>query len=141
MVVDGGEAHRLCCSTAEYLLEKGKKIEIVTPLLIIGEQLAATGDLIPFYMRVRPKGMVFTTDTVLLEISGNTLVVFNVYTNTIGRIEGVDTVVLATGNRADNQLYRSLKGKVKELRAVGDCVSPRRALEAIYDGYNLGRLI
>lgn len=58
-----------------------------------------------------------------------------------GTIERVDTVVLATGSRANESLYFSLKGKVKELHRVGDCVSPRLALDAIFDGYNLGRTL
>jgi len=69
------------------------------------------------------------------------VVVVDIHTNIERRIEGVDTVVLATGNRADDRLYRRLKGQVKELYGVGDCAAPRKALDAIYDGYNTGRLI
>lgn len=46
--------------------------------------------------------------------------------------EQVDSVVPSTGNRANNQLYNSLKGKVKELYADGDCVAPCKAVDAIY---------
>jgi len=141
VVVDGGEAHWQGCSVAEYLAEKGKKVEIITSLLFIGMELATTGDLIPFYVRVQKKGVVFSPNTALKEISGNTVIVLNIYANTERRIEGVDTVVLAMFNQANNQLYRSLKGKVKELHAVGDCVAPRRAIDAIYDGYTKGRIL
>jgi hypothetical protein len=48
---------------------------------------------------------------------------------------------MATPNHANNALYRALKGKVPELHAVGDCVSPRNAMDAIYDGYVLGRVV
>ena len=50
-------------------------------------------------------------------------------------IEGVDTVVMATGYRSENRLYKALKGKVSELYAIGDCKLPRRALDAIHEGY------
>ncbi|MBU4011485.1 MAG: FAD-dependent oxidoreductase, partial [Proteobacteria bacterium] len=141
VVVDGGEGHWQCCSTAEYLLERGKKVEIITPLLFVGMELAATADLMPFYVRVRSKGMKFTPNVYLTQISGNTLTVLDVYAGSMETIEGVDTIVLAAGNRSDDKLYKELKGKVKELHRIGDCVSPRRALEAIYEGYNLGRIL
>lgn len=141
VVVDGGAAHWQCCSTVEFLAEKGKQVEVITPLLFVGMELATTSDLAPFYIRMRTKGVVFSPNTVLREISGKAVLVLDIYANRERRIEGIYTVVLATGNRANNQLYRSLKGKVKELHAVGDCVAPRKALEAIYEGYNLGKVL
>ena len=54
-------------------------------------------------------------------------------------IEGVDSIVFCTDGRADDALYRSLKGKVKELYEVGQCVSPRRLLDSIHDGARIGR--
>ncbi len=141
VVVDGGEAHWRCCATAEYLLDQGKQVEIVTPLLFVGMELATTSDMLSFYFRVRPKGCVFTSATAVTEISGKTVTVVDVFANSVRKIEGVDTVVLAAGSRANDQLYYALKGKVKELHATGDCVSPRLALDAIYDGYTLGRVI
>jgi mycofactocin system FadH/OYE family oxidoreductase 2 len=141
VVVDGGEAHWPCCSVAEYLADKGRKVEIITPLLFVGMELAATADLMPFYVRVRSKGVEFKPNLHLMRISGSILTVLDVYAGVPKTIEGVDTIVLAAGNRADDRLYKELKGKTKELHRVGDCVSPRRALEAIYEGYNLGRIL
>ncbi|MFX0199091.1 MAG: FAD-dependent oxidoreductase [Candidatus Hodarchaeota archaeon] len=141
VVVDGGEAHWQCCGTAEYLADKGKKVEIITPLMVVGMELAATWDLTALYMRLRSKGVVLSPNTALKEISGKTVVALDIYANTERRIEGVDTVVLATGNQANNQLYRNLKGKVKELHVVGDCLAPRKAMDAIYEGYNVGRIL
>ena len=46
-----------------------------------------------------------------------------------------ETVVLATGSEAENTLYRNLEGRVPELYAIGDCVAPRKLLEAIHEGY------
>jgi len=40
---------------------------------------------------------------------------------------------------ADNQIYKSLRGKVKELHAIGDCVAPRWIETAIYEGSKAGR--
>lgn len=141
VLVDGGEAHWQCVSTAEYMAEKGRKVEIITPQLFVGAEAVTTGDLLAALIRMRAKGVVFSPSTALREIAGKTVVVLDLLTNMEKRIEGVGTVVLAMGSRANNQLYRSLKGKVKELHAVGDCVTPRKALDAIHDGYILGRTL
>jgi len=49
-----------------------------------------------------------------------------------------DTVVTAMGNEVDDALYYSLKGLIKELYRAGDCVAPRKADMAIYEGYMVG---
>jgi hypothetical protein len=53
----------------------------------------------------------------------------------------VDTVVLAFGAKAEDQLYHQLVGKVAELYWGGDCVAPRRIYDAIYDGTQIARQI
>jgi 2,4-dienoyl-CoA reductase-like NADH-dependent reductase (Old Yellow Enzyme family)/NADPH-dependent glutamate synthase beta subunit-like oxidoreductase len=52
-----------------------------------------------------------------------------------------DTVVLAVGAKAENRLQSELKRIVSEIYAVGDCVQPRYAKEAINEGAEIGRLI
>jgi len=51
----------------------------------------------------------------------------------------VDTVVLATGAKANDELYFALKGEVESLHRIGDCVAPRKLDHAIYEGYLAGR--
>jgi len=103
--------------------------------------IATTSDLVNYCMRMKSKGVVFSPDTVLKEISGKTVAVLDTHTYIERRIEGVETVVMATGNQANNHLYRHLKGKAKDLHGVGDCLAPRKAIDAIFDGYNIGRVI
>jgi NADPH-dependent 2,4-dienoyl-CoA reductase/sulfur reductase-like enzyme len=50
-----------------------------------------------------------------------------------------DTVVLATGSKADNELAEQLKGLVLQLYTIGDCVGPRNSMEAIHEGFRVGR--
>jgi 2,4-dienoyl-CoA reductase (NADPH2) len=52
-----------------------------------------------------------------------------------------DTVVLATGAKASNNLYDQIKGRVKEIHVIGDAKSPRKALEAVAEGLEVGRII
>jgi len=52
-----------------------------------------------------------------------------------------DTVVLATGSKASNHLYDQIQGRVKEIHVIGDAKSPRKALEAVAEGFAVGRTI
>jgi 2,4-dienoyl-CoA reductase-like NADH-dependent reductase (Old Yellow Enzyme family)/thioredoxin reductase len=127
-------------STADFLAERGKKVEFLTDAIYAGAQVdSSTIEVI--YRRLLSKGVTITPLTRIKEIQGNTVLTFNVLTNTERLINGVDTVVVSTGGRADDALYCSLKGKVKELYAVGHCLSPRRLLDSILDGARVGRLL
>ena len=46
-----------------------------------------------------------------------------------------DTLVLSYWRKANDSLYKALKGKVKSLTRVGDAVTPRYMLQAVYEGY------
>jgi 2,4-dienoyl-CoA reductase-like NADH-dependent reductase (Old Yellow Enzyme family)/thioredoxin reductase len=52
-----------------------------------------------------------------------------------------DTVVLATGSKVENELAEQLKGFVPELYTIGDCVEPRNSMDAIHEGFKVGREI
>ena len=51
------------------------------------------------------------------------------------------TAVLALGLKRNERLFESLRGKVPEVYTIGDCVEPRRVLNAIWEGFRTARLI
>ena len=53
--------------------------------------------------------------------------------------EGVETVVLALGHAPDTRLEKALSGLDIPLHLAGDCLSPRSAEEAVYEGLLAGR--
>ena len=55
--------------------------------------------------------------------------------------EDVDTLVLACGHQARLELHEALEGKVPELHAIGDCLSPRTAEEAVLEGLKVAAVI
>ena len=126
--------------TAELLLGQGKKVEIITYLPYVGVNIVVTTSG-PLFQKLFAKGLILTPYTVVKEISDHSVIVYNIYSRQERKIDGVDTVVLSTGARANNELYRSLKGKVKKLYAVGDCVSPRRIINAVYEAHRAARAI
>jgi mycofactocin system FadH/OYE family oxidoreductase 2 len=127
-------------STAELLLEAGKRVEVISPLFYVGQDIGVTS-IAPLYARLFTKGVVLTPCTELRAVEGSTVVVVNVFSGAERRIESVDTVVLATGSRSTDALYRALKGHVPELHAAGDCVAPRGVHQAILDGTRVARAI
>ena len=48
-------------------------------------------------------------------------------------------MVLATGPKANDELYFALKGTVENLHRIGDCLAPRKLDHAIYEGELAGR--
>jgi mycofactocin system FadH/OYE family oxidoreductase 2 len=125
-------------STADHLLERGRKVEVVSRLFYPGQDVGITS-IVPLYTRLFSRGVVFTPHTDLVAVEGSTVVIANVYTGEERRIEGVDTVVLSTGARSTDALYRALRGKVAELHAVGDCVAPRGVHHALLEGTRVAR--
>jgi hypothetical protein len=53
-------------------------------------------------------------------------------------ITGVDTVVLALGHQSVDDLSASLLARGVDVRMIGDCLSPRTAEEAVFDGLKAG---
>jgi len=135
------DGHHKATSTAELLADMGKTVHILTPSLFIGGKLGPLQDLFLMRQRLMKKGVTFTPDIAVLEIQGTTIKGLNVYSNALIDFEGYDTVVLATGNRVDDSLYFALKGNVKELYRIGDCVAPRKIDMAILEGNKVGRLL
>ncbi len=56
-------------------------------------------------------------------------------------IRGIDNIILATGSRPVQDLYKAIRDKVDEVHVIGDAKEPRKALEAIAEGARVGRVI
>ena len=133
--------HHHGTGTAEFLADRGKAVHVLTPALFQGGALGPLQDLYLARQRLALKGVTCTPDIAVLEIQGALVKGLNVYSNEMIDFEGHDTVVLAAGNTADDALYFTLKGKVKEIYRIGDCVAPRLTDMAIADGHRIGRLL
>lgn len=138
VVVLDGEGHMAGCSTADFLAEQGKEVYILAKEYMVGDAIDDYTRVL-LYCRLLEKGVVFMPLTWIRAISDGAVITYNTFTSQEGRIEGVDTVVHAVGSIANDQLYRALKGKFKEVYAVGDCVTPREVMHAIYEGSKVGR--
>jgi 2,4-dienoyl-CoA reductase-like NADH-dependent reductase (Old Yellow Enzyme family)/thioredoxin reductase len=132
--------HMYGLDMADFLAERGRKVELITDTPYAGSEAdALTVEMA--YFSVLSKGVVITPLTSIKEIRGKTVVVYNVITNAERQIEGVDTVVVCADERTNDTLYYALKGKVKELYLVGQALSPRRLLDSIADAYVMAKAL
>jgi mycofactocin system FadH/OYE family oxidoreductase 2 len=135
------DGHHQATATVEFLLDHGSKVHIVTNASTIGSELGPSQDTYLTHQRLAQKGVTFTPDFAVTEIQGMDVKGLNYYNNEWHTFTGYDTVVYAMGNMVDDALYKALKGRVKELYRVGDCVSPRKIDMAVLEGDKVGRTI
>lgn len=140
VVLVDGDGHQRNLVVADYLsADKDRRVEIVTESRnvlpsrthpLVAAQLAK---------RMSERGIKAHLGTQVKEIKGDRVVLL--CSGKESSIEGVDTIIWATGARANDSLYFDLKGKVKELHRIGDCVAPRWVDFAIWEGEQVGRAI
>lgn len=135
------DGHHQGTGTAEFLADRGKAVHVLTPALFQGSALGPLQDLFLARQRLAKKGVTCTPDIAVLEIQGTLVKGLNVYSNEMIDFDGYDMIVLAAGNVSLDQLYFALKGRVKELYRIGDCVAPRKTDMAIVEGHRVGRLL
>jgi len=139
VVVLDDDGSRAVAGVAEVLLDAGKQVELVSrwPALFPGTM--TTLDMPHVYGRLLGKGLEYRLNMWASGIEGDRVSLFNLYTGAADSIEGIDTVVLATGQKANDELYFALKGTVENLHRIGDCLAPRKLDHAIYEGELAGR--
>ncbi|MBI3976798.1 MAG: FAD-dependent oxidoreductase [Chloroflexi bacterium] len=127
-------------STADYLAEQGKRVVLVTKHLYAGHEVDGSTRAHVF-RRLYAEGVTFKPDTVLREVRSDAAVLENYYTRSAETVTNVDTIVIAAGGRAVDDLYRALLGKVPELSLIGDAMASRGLADAILEGTRIGRAI
>jgi pyruvate/2-oxoglutarate dehydrogenase complex dihydrolipoamide dehydrogenase (E3) component len=137
LVVDY-QNHLYGLDTADFLAERGRKVELITENAFAGTEVDVY-TIESAYFNALNRGVVITPLTDIKEIKGKTVVVYNILTNVEREINGIDTVVVCADEKANDGLYYSLKGKVKELHLIGQALSPRKLLDSIADAYVMAK--
>jgi mycofactocin system FadH/OYE family oxidoreductase 2 len=124
-------------SVAELLADRGCEVEVVTPGMVVGQDLGVTLDMEGWNMRAATKRIAQNTDLVPMGLEGNKLSLLH---HPSGRMEQreVDWVVTAAPLQASDELYFALKQEGVDVRRAGDCVAPRRAHAAVVEGSRVG---
>lgn len=130
LIVGGG---LVGCETAEFLAEKGCQVALVEMMEELARDQSPTlrGELLRRLENNQAITLRTGTEVIALGRGRATLR----HKDGEETLENLDTVVLAAGAVPHNPLEGELRGKVKELYAVGDCYAPRNAAEAIHEAF------
>jgi mycofactocin system FadH/OYE family oxidoreductase 2 len=139
VVVLDDDGSRYAAGVTEVLLDRGSDVELVSRWPALFPGIMTTLDMAHVYGRLLGKGLAYRLNSWALGVDGGTVTIFNLYTGAHETLEGVDTIVLATGAKANDDLYLALKGQVENLHRIGDCLAPRKLDHAIYEGELAGR--
>ncbi len=125
---------------AEFLARNGHKVRLAVNGVQAGQHIQMyhrdhwAGKLHKLGVEVIPYARLFGVDR-------ETAYLAHIVTGEPILCEQVDTVVLAAGNRAETRLEDELDALGIELHLAGDCLSPRSAEEAVYEGLLAGRAV
>jgi 2,4-dienoyl-CoA reductase-like NADH-dependent reductase (Old Yellow Enzyme family) len=124
---------------AEYLIGLGKQVTLVTSQLTIGEAVGFTGthELAWVLPRIRRAGTQIFTSTYLDRIAPGLAMLSDVWTQERSEI-AADSVVLCMLRHSSNALYHQLRTTDLNIRRIGDCLAPREADDAIFEGHREG---
>ncbi len=140
VVVDELGFHQ-ATSVAELLADRGCDVTVVTPGMVVGQDLGITLDLEHWNTRAAAKGITQLTDLVPMGWAPGELTLLHHPTGQERRI-ACDWVVLAVPGVPEEGLYHELAAVPGlEVHRVGDCVAPRRAHAAVVEGERVGNLL
>ena len=138
VVVLDDDGTRYAAGVTEVLLDRGCEVELVSRWPTLFPGVLTTLDMPHLYSRLLGKGLAYRLNTWASSIDGDRVTTFNLYTGAQEALEGVDSIVLATGPRANDELYFALKDAFENVHRIGDCVAPRKLDHAVYEGYLAG---
>jgi 2,4-dienoyl-CoA reductase (NADPH2) len=136
VVIIGGGMHG--CEIAEFLVNRGRKVTIVDTAETFGEGVIdfRLGLLLDWFEK---KGATMIAGVKSIKITDQGVVI----TTKQGDKQTIeaDSIIPTAPLKPNTDLYRSLKGVVPKVYAIGDCKEPRMIVDAIADGWRVGNAI
>jgi len=132
IIIGGGQVG---CETSYYLANMGKKVTIIEILpRMAGEMGMMTRRRL--MDGLKGKQVALLTNTKCEEVKSDSVTVIS--TEGQRKTYLVDSIIVAVGYRANDELFKTLEGKVPELYRIGDSSQPRGIREAMIEGYRTG---
>jgi thioredoxin reductase len=135
IVVGGGPTG---CEVAQHLSENGSPVTIVELLPKIAGQLESITRKV-LLGKLKANSVRFMTEYRVARIEENGVYVIG--TDEKESFIEAEAVVMAVGNKPVNGLHEEIKAKGITSYQIGDCLEPRSAKAAIYEGAVIGRTI
>ena len=135
VVIGGGS---IGCETALHLAQQGKRLTVVEILDSVMRDMYSINRM-HLEKLLADSNVKILTNTEVLEITDEGITIADKH----GKRSSLEanTVVLAIGLKPNQGFLEALKEKVPEVYAIGDCVEPRKVLNAIWEGFGIARLI
>jgi pyruvate/2-oxoglutarate dehydrogenase complex dihydrolipoamide dehydrogenase (E3) component len=133
VIIGGGSTG---CEVAYHLSEMGSPVTIVELMPRIGGDLEAVTKKLLF-QKLKENNVRILTEHRLLRVRKNSLVVAG--PEGIENVIEAKRVVIAIGTRQEDAIHQQIKSLGYETHVIGDCLEPRTAKTAIYEGAKLGR--
>ena len=135
VVIGGGPTG---CEVAHHLSQNGCQVIIVEMLPKIGKPLESITKKV-LLKQLHTNNVKILTECRLSSVKDNGVVV----TGKDGKERFIEAerVIITIGNRPDSRLYDQITPLGYETHQIGDCLEPRSAKAAIYEGAVLGRAI
>jgi 2,4-dienoyl-CoA reductase-like NADH-dependent reductase (Old Yellow Enzyme family)/thioredoxin reductase len=128
------------CGTAWMLAESGHRVTLVTPDPLVGKELQRSAADFPLRRRLAALGVTFVVESAIAGWDSQGARVLSLLDGSDSLLPA-DSLVLATVNVAFDELSRELAGHHASVISIGDCVAPRQAPFAIYEGRRAGLAI
>ena len=135
VVIGGGPTG---CEVALHLAHNGCSVTIVEMLSKIGNQLESITRKV-LLKELKAHNVISMTEYKLSSVEDNGVVVIK--KDGTERFIEAERVIITIGNRPDNRLYEQITFLGYKTHQIGDCLEPRSAKSAIYEGAVLGRAI
>jgi NADPH-dependent 2,4-dienoyl-CoA reductase/sulfur reductase-like enzyme len=139
IVIDEEYGHQ-APSIAEYLLDRGKQVDLVTSQETIGNFLGATARP-PLLTRLFGKGAQIFNHLEASAIRDGQLLANNIWTGDPHQMGPYDGFVYVYGGVRHDPLSERLKAQGVAVEVIGDAFSPRSLQHAILEGHSSGRSI
>lgn len=135
VIIGGGSTG---CEVALHLSDNGCPVTIVEQFPKIGGQMESVTKKV-FLSILKKNGVRIMTGYKLSRVEDTGVFVMDKDGSELF-IEA-DNVVIAVGSKPDNSLYNQIKSMGITIHQIGDCIEPRGAKAAIYEGAVIGRAI
>jgi len=132
IMADDGTGFWWNYGVAEMLGEAGWTVTYVTPSAVIGHQIPVES-LSPMLARLGRNGTRFLPLTQLFGVEGNLVRLISMASGEVDELSA-DLAVIQTG-RAPVVLRSAFGGQARD---IGDCLTPRRMANAVFEGQRLG---
>ncbi|MDB5511416.1 MAG: putative NADH-dependent flavin oxidoreductase, partial [Enterovirga sp.] len=120
-------------SAIGHIADLGKRVTVFSPVAGFASRTTIYSTL-AWTKRLRDKGVKIATLRKVLSFDGASLVVEDVSCGVVERLAGFGSVVLAQHNAVADELRGPLARAGIALKLAGDCLAPRTAMEAVYEG-------